>query len=47
MLQKFSGISLSSTQRYLADVDLTTPALDKQIEAAVYVPKPKLVTSRA
>ena len=36
MLQKLLGHkSLAYTQRYLADVDLTTPALDKQIEAAV------------
>jgi len=46
MLQKMLGHkSLAYTQRYLADVDLTTPALDKQIEAAVYVPKPKIVKS--
>ena len=45
MLQKLLGhMALAYTQRYLADVDLIAPALDKQIEAAMYVPKPKLVT---
>lgn len=44
VLQKMLGHkNLAATQRYLADVELTNDVLDKQIESAVYTPKPKIV----
>lgn len=42
LLQKLLGHkSLATTQKYLADVDLTQGKVNEAIEAAIYVPKPK------
>jgi len=44
VLQKRLGHkSLATTQKYLADVDLTSQEMSKAVEAASYTPKPKLV----